>query len=57
MTLNDEQYSRMVNLYRDLDDHKIHELNARLILLLTAEIKDQKILTEIFDKLENEKKF
>ena len=38
MALNDELYSRLVNLYQDLDDQQIHKLNARLILLLSEKI-------------------
>ena len=40
MALNDELYSRLVNLYQDLDDQEIHKLNARLILLLSEKVSD-----------------
>ena len=52
MTLNDELYSKMVNLYQNLDDEKIHQLNARLILFLVEEISSEKAIRKIFDKLE-----
>ena len=29
MALNDQLYSRLVNLYQDLDDQQIHKLNAQ----------------------------
>ena len=40
MPLNDELYSRLVNLYQNLDDDQTHNLNARLILLLSEKISD-----------------
>ncbi len=55
MTLNDQLYSRLVNLYQGLDDEKIHQLNARLILLLAEEISDSLVLKKIFDQIETEK--
>ena len=56
MTLNDQLYSRLVNLYQGLDDEKIHQLNARLILLLSEEISDSLVIKKIIDQLETEKK-
>ena len=54
MPLNDELYSRLVNLYKDLNDQQIHKLNARLILLLSEKIPDPISLKEIIDQLEAE---
>ena len=56
MTLNDELYSRLVNLYQDLDDQQIHKLNARLILLLSEKISDAISIKEIIDQVETENK-
>ena len=56
MTLNDQLYSRLVNLYQGLDDEKIHQLNARLILLLSKEISDSLVIKRIIDQLETENK-
>ena len=56
MTLNDQLYSRLVNLYQGLDDEKIHQLNARLILLLSEEISDSLVIKKIIDQLEMENK-
>ena len=56
MTLNDQLYSRLVNLYQGLDDEKIHQLNARLILLLSEEISDTLAIKKIIDQLETENK-
>ena len=56
MTLNDQLYSRLVNLYQGLDDEKIHQLNARLILLLSEEISDPLVIEKIIDQLETENK-
>ena len=56
MTLNDQLYSRLVNLYEGLDDDKIHQLNARLILLLSEEISDSLVIKKIIDQLETENK-
>ena len=56
MALNDELYSRLVNLYQDLDDQQIHKLNARLILLLSEKISDPISIKEIIDKVETENK-
>ena len=56
MTLNDQLYSRLVNLYQGLDDEKIHQLNARIILLLSAEISDSLVIKKIIDQLETENK-
>ena len=56
MTLNDQLYSRLVNLYQGLDDEKIHQLNARLILLLSEEISDSLVIKKIIDQLETENK-
>ena len=56
MTLNDQLYSRLVNLYQGLDDEKIHQLNARLILLLSEEISDSLVIKKIIDLLETENK-
>ena len=56
MTLNDLLYSRLVNLYQGLDDEKIHQLNARLILLLSEEISDSLVIKKIIDQIETEHK-
>ena len=56
MTLNDQLYSRLVNLYQGLDDEQIHQLNARLILLLSEEISDSLVIKKIIDQLETENK-
>ena len=56
MTLNDELYSRLVNLYQDLDDLQIHHLNARIILLLSEKVSDSLAIEKIIDKVEAEKK-
>tara|TARA_B100000242_G_C42742602_1_gene346378 strand:+ start:63 stop:257 length:195 start_codon:yes stop_codon:yes gene_type:complete len=55
MALNDELYSRLVNLYEDLDDQQIHQLNARLILLLSEKISDSLAIRKIIKQLEAEK--
>ena len=56
MALNDELYSRLVNLYQDLDDQQIHKLSARLILLLSERILDSVAIKEIIDQVETENK-
>ena len=56
MALNDELYSRLVNLYQDLDDQQIHKVNARLILLLSEKISDPMSIKEIIDQVETENK-
>ena len=56
MTLNDQLYSRLVNLYQGLDDEKIHQLNARLILLLSEKISDPLVIKKIIDQIETELK-
>ena len=56
MTLNDQLYSRLVNLYQGLDDEKIHQLNARLILLLSEEISDSLVMKKIIDQIETDNK-
>ena len=56
MTLNDQLYSRLVNLYQGLDDEKIHQLNARLILLLSEKISDPLVIKKIIDQIETERK-
>ena len=56
MALNDELYSRLVNLYQDLDDQQIHKLNARLILLLSEKISDLSSVENIIDHVEAEVK-
>ena len=55
MPLNDELYSRLVNLYQDLDDLQIHHLNARIILLLSEKVSDSLAIEKIIDKVEAEK--
>ena len=55
MPLNDELYSRLVNLYQDLDDQQIHQLNARIILLLSDKVSDSLAIEKIIDKVEAEK--
>ena len=52
MALNDELYSRLVNLYQDLNDQQIHELNARLILLLLGNISETTVIRKIIDQIE-----
>ncbi len=56
MALNDELYSRLVNLYQDLDDQETHNLNARLILLLSEEVSDSLAVGKIINQLETENK-
>ena len=56
MTLNDQLYSRLVNLYQGLDDEQTHQLNARLILLLSGEISDSLVIKKIIDQIEIENK-
>ena len=56
MALNDQLYSRLVNLYQGLDDEQIHQLNARLILLLSEQISEQQAIKQIIDQIENEYK-
>ncbi|MDC3075657.1 DUF2783 domain-containing protein [Paracoccaceae bacterium] len=56
MALNDELYSRLVNLYQDLDNQQIHKLNARLILLLSEKISDPMSIKKIIDQVETENK-
>ena len=56
MPLNDELYSRLVNLYQDLDDLQIHQLNARIILLLSEKVSDSLAIKKIIDQVESEKK-
>ena len=51
MTLNDQLYSRLVNLYQGLDEQHIHQLNARLILLLSEEISDSIVIKKIIDQI------
>ena len=56
MALNDELYSRLVNLYQGLNDQEIHQLNARLILLLSEEVSDSFAIGKIINQLEAENK-
>ena len=56
MALNDELYSRLVNLYHDLDDQQIHQINARLILLLSEEVSNSQAVAKIIDQVEAENK-
>ena len=56
MPLNDELYSRLVNLYQDLDDDQIHNLNAKIILLLSEKITETTVIKKIIDKIEAENK-
>ena len=56
MILDDQLYSRLVNLYQGLGDEKIHQLNARLILLLSEEISDSLVIKKIIDQIETENK-
>ena len=56
MSLNDELYSRLVNLYQDLDDLQIHQLNARIILLLSEKVSDSLAIKKIIDQVESEDK-
>ena len=54
MALNDELYSRLVNLYNELDDKQIHKVNASLILLLSEKISSTSVIRKILDKVEAE---
>ena len=54
MPLNDELYSRLVNLYQDLDDQQIHQLNAKIILLLSEKVEDSLAIRKIIDEVESE---
>ena len=54
MSLTDELYSRLVNLYQDLDDEQIHKLNAKLILLLLEEVLDSSTIGKIIDQVESD---
>ena len=56
MPLNDELYSRLVNLYQDLDDQQIHQLNARIILLLSEKVSNTLAIQKIIDQVEAEDK-
>ena len=56
MPLNDELYSRLVNLYQDLDDQQIHQLNAKIILLLSESVSDTSAIEKIIDQVEFEEK-
>ncbi len=56
MPLNDELYSRLVNLYQDLDDQQVHQLNARIILLLSEKVSDFSAIEKIIDQVECEDK-
>lgn len=56
MALNDQLYSRLVNLYQGLDDQQMHKLNARLILLLSEEISDSLAIKKIIEQVEAENK-
>tara|TARA_Y100001970_G_C13921984_1_gene693899 strand:+ start:10 stop:192 length:183 start_codon:yes stop_codon:yes gene_type:complete len=56
MALNDELYSRLVNRYQDLDDQQIHQLNARVILLLSEAVSDSLVIEKIIDQVEAENK-
>ena len=54
MPLNDELYSRLVNLYQGLDDQQIHQVNARIILLLSEKVPDSLAIRKIIDEVESE---
>ncbi len=56
MPLNDELYSRLVNLYQDLDDQQIHQLNAKIILLLSEKVSDFSAIEKIIHQVEAEGK-
>ena len=56
MSLNDELYSRLVNLYQELNDQQIHKLNAQLILLLSEKVSDPCVVGKIIDQLEADNK-
>ena len=56
MALNDELYSRLVNLYQDLDDQQIHQLNARIILLLSEKVSNSLTVEKIINQVEFEGK-
>ena len=52
MPLNDETYSRLVNLYQGLDDQQIHQLNAKIILLLSEKVPGSSAIEKIIDQVE-----
>ena len=52
MALNDELYARIVHLYQNLDDQEVHQINARLILLLAEQVSDTSAIEKIMDELE-----
>ena len=54
MVLNDELYARIVHLYQNLDDQEVHQINARLILLLSEQVSDTSAIEKIMDELEAE---
>lgn len=56
MTLYDEVFSRLIELYQDLDDQQIHNLNARIIILLLEKISDPVITSKVLNQVEAEKK-
>ncbi len=56
MPLNDELYSRLVNLYQDLNDQQILQLNARIILLLLEKVSESSAIEKIIDQVESENK-
>ena len=56
MPLNDELYSRLVSLYQDLDDQQIHQLNARIILLLSEKVSDSLAIEKIINQVGYEEK-
>ena len=55
MALSDELYSDLVSIYQSLDNEQIHKLNARLILLLSQEVSDQKKLRRILEDIDKYK--
>ena len=56
MELNDKFYSKLVNIYDGLDNGSIQKINARLILLLINELKNESKIEEIFSAIEDYKK-
>ena len=45
----DDCYEALIEAHRDLSDEQSHELNVRLVLLLSNHIGDIAVLKEAFD--------
>lgn len=48
-TPGDDFYEALIEAHRDLTDEQSHELNARLVLLLSNHVGDISVLKEAFD--------